>query len=175
MSARPGPETVDVVVEIPRGSRNEYEYDEERGVMRFDRRLLGAIAFPADYGYVPETIGADGDALDALVLLDEPTYPGVWVTARPVRVSWIGTAEGREAKLVCVPEGEPAYADVHDLSDLPAHMTEEIGHFFEVYKGLDAGSSSTDEGREGREAALQVLREARERWQAEQREGVRPS
>ena len=68
---------MDVIVEIPRGSRNKYEYDEQRGVIRFDRRLLGAIAFPADYGYVSETIGGDGDALDALVLLDEPTYPGV--------------------------------------------------------------------------------------------------
>jgi inorganic pyrophosphatase len=162
----PGP--VDVVVEIPRGSRNKYEYDEERGVMRFDRRLLGAIGFPADYGFVPDTIGTDGDALDALVLLDEPTYPGVWVASRPVGVSWIGTSDGREAKLLCVPEGEPAYADVHDLEDLPTHLREEIKQFFAIYQQLDDGGGSTNEGQEGREAALRVLAEARERWQAEQ-------
>ena len=160
----PAPETVDVVVEIPRGSRNKYEYDEERGVMRFDRRLVGAIAFPADYGFVPETIGADGDALDAVVLLDEPTYPGVWVTCRVVGVSWIGTDEGREAKLLCVPEGEPAYDEVHDLTDLPVHLRREVGQFFDVYKSLDAATPVDDVGQEGADAARGVLEEARQRW-----------
>ncbi len=159
---------VDVVVEVPRGSRNKYEYDAERGVMRFDRRLLGSISFPADYGFVPETTGADGDALDALVLLNEPTYPGVWVASRPVGVSWIGTEEGREAKLLCVPEGEPAYAGVEDLHDLPEHLRSEIRQFFEVYQGLDDGPASSDEGQEGREVALEVLAQARERWRTRQ-------
>src|SRR3954447_16707575 len=103
------PGALDVVVEIPRGSRNKYEFDEERGVMRLDRRLLGAIVFPADYGFVPGTRGADGEKLDALVLLDEPTYPGIWISARAIGVSWIGTKDGREAKLLCVPVGDPAY------------------------------------------------------------------
>jgi inorganic pyrophosphatase len=159
---------VDVVVEIPRGSRNKYEFDEELGVMRFDRRLLGSIAFPADYGYVPDTLGADGDALDALVLLDEPTYPGVWVASRPIGVSWIGTDDGREAKLLCVPEGEPAYADVHDLEDLQEHVRAEIRQFFAIYQGLDDGPGSSDEGQEGARTAVAVLAEARERWQAAQ-------
>ena len=162
------PDPIDVVVEIPRGSRNKYEYDEERGVMRFDRRLLGAIGFPADYGFVPETLGSDDDPLDALVLLDEPTYPGVWVASRPVGVSWIGTSKGREAKLLCVPEGEPAYEDVQDLKDLPAHLRNEIEHFFAVYQQLDEHGGSTSEGQDGREVALQVLAEARERWRAAQ-------
>ena len=168
MSSSSSPDLVDVVVEIPRGSRNKYEYDEERGVMRFDRRLLGAIGFPADYGFVPDTIGSDDDPLDALVLLDEPTYPGIWVASRPVGVSWIGTSSGKEAKLLCVPEGEPAYADVQDLEDLPSHLREEIKHFFEIYQQLDEGGGSTDEGQEGREVALRVLREARERWRSSQ-------
>ena len=166
MSRNRSPDLVDVVVEIPRGSRNKYEYDEERGVMRFDRRLLGAIGFPADYGFVPDTIGADGDALDALVLLDEPTYPGVWVASRPVGVSWIGTGHGREAKLLCVAVGDPAYDEVHDLDDLPTHVRLEIGQFFEVYKALDDGTTTTDEGQEGRAAARRVLAEAQARWQA---------
>ena len=167
MSREPSPDLVDVVVEIPRGSRNKYEYDEERGVMRFDRRLLGAIGFPADYGFVPDTIGADGDALDALVLLDEPTYPGVWVAARPVGVSWIGTDDDREAKLLCVPDGEPAYAGVQTLDDLPAHVCAEIAQFFETYTVLDDGPSRPDGGQDGRETALAVLQEARDRWRAE--------
>ena len=162
------PELVDVVVEIPRGSRNKYEYDEEQGVMRFDRRIIGALGFPADYGFVPETIASDGDPLDALVLLDEPTFPGVWVRSRPIGVSWIDTAQGREPKLLCVPEGEPAYDRVRDLADLPRHLCDEIGQFFSVYTQLDEGPGSTSDGQEGRDAALRVVEEARARWQAEQ-------
>jgi inorganic pyrophosphatase len=154
---------VDVVVEIPRGSRNKYEFDEETGVMRFDRRLLGAIAFPADYGFVPGTVGEDGDPLDALVLLDEPTFPGIWIRCRPVGVSWIDTDGGREAKLLCVPEGDPAYDEVHDVEDLPVHVRREVGHFFEVYKQLDDGSTVSDEGQEGAQTALRVVEAARRR------------
>ena len=154
---------VDVVVETPRGSRNKYEFDEERGVMRLDRRILGAVAFPADYGFVPGTVGEDGEPLDALVLLDEPTYPGIWVAARVVGVSWIGTRTGREAKLLCVPLRDPAYEDIHDLLDLPRHVVREIGQFFDVYKQLDDGTTTTDEGQEGRQVAIGVLAEARTR------------
>ena len=168
MSSPDQSDLIDVVVEVPRGSRNKYEYDAERGVMRFDRRLLGSLSFPADYGYVPETIGADDDALDALVLLNEPTYPGVWVASRPVGVSWIGTEGGREAKLLCVPDGDPAYAGVEDLSDLPEHLRDEIRQFFEVYDWLGDGPASSDEGQEGREVALEVLAQARSRWRTEQ-------
>ena len=168
MNSVPFPDLVDVVVEIPRGSRNKYEYDEDQGVMRFDRRLLGAIGFPADYGYVPDTIGTDGDPLDALVLLDEPTFPGIWVRSRPIGVAWIDGAAGREAKLLCVPEGEPAYDGVRDLADLPPHLSDEISQFFGVYTGLDDGPRSTAEGQDGREAAVRVLQESRARWQAQQ-------
>lgn len=168
MPASSPQQLVDVVVEVPRGSRNKYEYDEARGVMRFDRRLVGSIGFPADYGYVADTVGTDGDALDALVLMDEPTYPGVWVTARPVGVSWLGSDGQREAKLICVPDTEPAYADVRELDDLPEHVRDEIRQFFGIYQQLGLGGGSSDEGQDGREAALQVLAEAREKWQAAQ-------
>ncbi len=154
---------MDVVIESPRGSRNKYEFDEERGVMRLDRRIVGAVTFPADYGFVPGTVGEDGEPLDALVLLDEPTYPGIWVVARVVGVSWIGTSTGREAKLLCVPVGDPAYEDVHDLPDLPRHLVQEIGQFFDVYKRLDDGTTTTDEGQDGRQVAIRVLAEARTR------------
>ncbi|MDP9436810.1 MAG: inorganic diphosphatase [Actinomycetota bacterium] len=160
----PDPGVLEVVVEVPRGSRNKYEWDAEQGVVRFDRRLIGAVAFPADYGFVPETTGSDEEPLDALVLLDEPTFPGVRVRCRAVGVQWIGTRHGPEAKLLCVPIGEPAYEHVGDLDDLPPHVAREIGQFFAVYKQLDAGSTPTDEGVQGRAVALAVLREARERW-----------
>jgi inorganic pyrophosphatase len=154
---------IGVAVEIPRGSRNRYEFDEAQAVMRLDRRLLGAIAFPADSGFVPGTVGEDGDPLDALVLLDEPTLPGIWITCRPVGVGWIGTDGGREAELLCVPEGDPGYAEVHDVDDLPTHVRQEVGHFFEAYQALDGGSTVTDEGQEGREAAVRVVGDARQR------------
>ena len=93
------PDLVDVVVEIPRGSRNKYEYDEEQGVMRFDRRMIGAVGFPADYGFVPDTIASDGDPLDALVLLDEPTYPGVWPAPGPSGSP--GSTPPRDARPSC--------------------------------------------------------------------------
>ena len=80
---------IDIVVEIPKGSRNKYEYDEERRVIRLDRRLLSAMNYPADYGYVPETRAEDGDPLDALVLVDDPTFPGCWVKARPIGIFWM--------------------------------------------------------------------------------------
>jgi inorganic pyrophosphatase len=145
----------------PAGSRNKYEYDEERGVIRFDRRLTGAIAFPADYGFVPGTVGADGEPLDALVLLAEPGYPGVRVATRPVGVFWIRAGSRREAKLLCVPEGEPAYEQVRTIEQLPEHLRAAIGNFFDVYKMLDPESEAQADGWQGADAARQVLQDAR--------------
>ncbi len=151
---------VEVVVETPRNSRNKYEVD-ERGVVFFDRRLPGAFAFPADYGFVPDAMGTDGEPLDALVLMGEPTYPGVRVRARLVGVIWVRTGHGREAKLVCVPLRDPAYADVHDLGDLPGHVLREITHFFDIYRDLDPGKDVSFDGSDGADAAARVLEQAR--------------
>src|SRR6478752_5763042 len=98
-SHEPDSGLLDVVIEIPRGSRNKYEFDHELGVMRLDRRLFSATVYPADYGFVPDTLADDGDPLDALVLLEEPTFPGCWVTVRPVGVLWMADEAGRDAKL----------------------------------------------------------------------------
>ncbi len=152
---------VEVVVEVPRGSRNTYEVDAAGGVS-FDRRLPGAFSFPADYGYVPGTTSSDGEPLDALVLMVEPTYPGVRVRARVVGVFWIRTGGGRrEAKLVCVPANDPAFVDVGDLEDLPEHQLVEIAHFFDIYRDLDPGKEVSCDGRDGAAAALLVLGEER--------------
>jgi inorganic pyrophosphatase len=157
-------DVVDVVVEIPRGSRNKYEMDHHTGVIRLDRRLFSATVYPADYGFIPETLGEDGDPLDALVLLDDPTFPGCWVTARPVGVFWMEDEKGPDAKIICVPPGEPAWNDVTDLDRMPLHLLEEIEHFFDVYKMLEPDKSSATRGYEGREQAWDEIRRARERY-----------
>ena len=151
---------VDVVVETPRNSRNMYEVN-ERGEVRFDRRLPGAFAFPADYGYILGAIGTDGEPLDALVLLVEPTYPGVRIRARVVGVFWVLTGHGREAKLVCVPDGDPAYGDIADLDQLPEHQLPEIAHFFDIYRDLDPGQQVSCDGQDGATVAAEVLARSR--------------
>jgi inorganic pyrophosphatase len=147
---------VEVVVETPRDSRNVYEVD-DHGQVRFDRRLPGSFAYPADYGYVVGATGSDGEPLDALVLMPEPTYPGVRVRARVVGVFWIRTGHGREAKLVCVPDGDPAYDAVLDLTELPAHQLREIAHFFDIYRDLDPGKDVSSDGQDGAAVAIRLL------------------
>lgn len=153
-------DAVEVVVETPRSSRNVYHVD-DRGEVRFDRRLPGAFAFPADYGYIVGATGSDGEPLDALVLMVEATYPGVRVPARVVGVFWIMTGHGREAKLVCVPQGDPAYRDVSELAQLPEHQLQEIAHFFDIYRDLDPGKEVRCDGRDGAAVAVQVVNRAR--------------
>ena len=160
------PETVDVVIEIPRGSRNKYEYDHETNVIRLDRRLFSATVYPADYGFIPETLGEDGDPLDALVLLDDPTFPGCWVTARPVGVLWMEDEAGPDAKIICVPAGDVRWDNVERLEQLPDHLVSEIIHFFDVYKDLEPGKTMTTRGSEGPEAAWTEIRAAFERQRA---------
>ncbi|HXY95147.1 MAG TPA: inorganic diphosphatase, partial [Acidimicrobiia bacterium] len=132
-------EELDVVIEIPRGSRNKYEYDHDNHVIRLDRRLFSATVYPADYGFIPDTLGEDGDPLDVLVLLEDPTFPGCWVRARVIGVFWMEDEKGGDAKIVCVPANDPAYDDVDDISDVRPALLDEIMHFFEVYKMLEPG------------------------------------
>ena len=123
---------LDVVIEIPRGSRNKYEYDHDAHVIRLDRRLFSATVYPADYGFVPDTLALDGDPLDVLVLLEDPTFPGCWVEVRAVGVFWMEDEKGPDAKILCVPSHDPNYEQVHDLADLPKRLLDEIEHFFDV-------------------------------------------
>jgi len=153
-------DVVEVVVETPRGSQNVYEVDEFGGV-RFDRRLPRSIGYPADYGFVPGTVGSDGEPLDALVLMPVPTLPGVRIRARVVGVFWIRTPRRREAKLICVPLGEPAYDDVRDLAQLPEHELREIAHFFDTYRDLDPGKDVCCDGHNGADIALQEVAQCR--------------
>lgn len=133
-----GTHQVDVVVEIPRGSRNKYEIDDE-GVVRLNRRVFGPVAFPADYGFIQGATGSDGDALDALVLLDEPTFPGVHVRARVIGGYRLRIGDALEDKIVCVAVTDPAWDETHELDDLTASTREEIGAFFTMYRRLEQG------------------------------------
>jgi inorganic pyrophosphatase len=159
-------EVIDVFVEIPRGSRNKYEYDHDKHVLRLDRRLFTATAYPADYGFIPDTLSEDGDPLDALVILEEPTFPGCWVTARPVGVFWMTDDKGPDAKIICVPDRDPRWGEVTELEHLPAFLTDEIGHFFEVYKALEPDKHSDVRGWEGAAAARAEIEACRERHRA---------
>jgi len=154
-------ELIDVLVESPKGSRIKYEWDDERGAIRFDRHLYSATVFPADYGYVADALGADGEKLDALVLNDEGTFPGCWVLARPIGVFWITYDGEREGKILAVPDKDPNWEETADVDDLPTHRRDEISHFFDVYKDLEPGRVPSSDGYEGREAALGVIAEGR--------------
>ncbi len=154
---------IDVMIEIPRGSRNKYEYDHERGVMRLDRRLFSATVYPADYGFVPETLAEDGDPLDALVLVEDPTFPGCLVRARPVGVFWMEDEKGPDAKIICVPDHDPGWTGTTDIEDLPHHLLDEIRHFFDVYKTLEPDKRSSTRGFDGRQAAWQEIESAHAR------------
>jgi inorganic pyrophosphatase len=153
-------DSVEVVVETPRNSRNVYEVDHD-GRTWFDRRLPGSFAYPADYGYVVGASGSDGEPLDALVLMAEATYPGVRVRARVVGLFWIVTGHGREAKLVCVPDGDPSYQGITELAQLPDHQRLEIAHFFDIYRDLDPGKNVWCDGQGDAAAAIALLKASR--------------
>ena len=154
-------ETIDVLIEIPRGSRNKYEVDHHTGRIRLDRRLFAATTYPTEYGFIPETLSEDGDPLDVLVLTEDPTFPGCWINARPVGVMWMEDEAGRDAKVICVEPNEPRWSDIHDISDLPHEIKAEIKHFFDVYKMLEPGKASSTAGFEGRKAAWREIETAR--------------
>lgn len=158
--------TIDVVVEIPRGSRNKYEYDHHRGVIRLDRRLFAATVYPADYGFVPGTLAEDGDPLDALVLTEDPTFPGCWVTARPLGLLWMTDEKGPDAKVICVPDADPRWQHAHNLQDLPDELLGEVEHFFQVYKDLEPDKTAATRGFQGPEAAWQEVDASRRRARA---------
>jgi inorganic pyrophosphatase len=131
----------DVFIEIPRGSRNKYEVDHASGRIRLDRTLFTATQYPADYGFVPDTLGQDGDPLDAMVLVAEPTFPGCLIRSRPVGMFRMTDEMGGDDKILCVPAGDPRHEHLQDLGDLPEFDRLEIEHFFLIYKELEPGKS----------------------------------
>lgn len=129
----------DVTIEIPKGQRNKYEVDHETGRVRLDRYLYTPMAYPTDYGFIEDTLGDDGDPLDALVLLPQPVFPGVLVAARPVGMFRMVDEHGGDDKVLCVPAGYPRWDHVQDIGDVPAFELDAIKHFFVHYKDLEPG------------------------------------
>lgn len=128
-----------VTIEIPRGSRNKYELDHETGRIKLDRRLFTSTQYPHDYGFIDDTLGLDGDPLDALVLLDDPTFPSCLIECRAVAMLRMADEKGRDDKVLCVPAGDPRFDHICELGDVPKEQQQEIQHFFEVYKNLEPG------------------------------------
>jgi inorganic pyrophosphatase len=152
---------IEVVVEIPRGSRNKYELDRERGVLVLDRVLYSSVHYPTDYGFVSGTLARDGDALDALVVVDEPTFPGCHLIARPIGVLEMKDEKGADQKILAVPVGDPRFSSIRDLHDIDQHWLREIENFFQTYKALE--DKWTDVvGWQDAAAAATAIRAARE-------------
>lgn len=156
--------SIEVTVEIPKGSRNKYEIDHETGKVYLDRYLFTPMAYPADYGYIDNTLGEDGDPLDALVILPEPLFPGVVVKARPVGVFKMTDEAGGDDKLLCVLD-DPRFENFQDVDDISQFTKDEIEHFFVHYKDLEPGKEAHGEGWGTAAEAEKILDEAIERFQ----------
>jgi inorganic pyrophosphatase len=154
---------IEVFVEIPRGSRNKYEFDKTRGVFFLDRVLYSSVHYPTDYGFVVGTMGEDGDALDALVVVEEPTFPGCHVMARPIGVLDMRDEKGRDHKILAVPRGDPRFRRVQNLPDLDDHWLREIENFFQTYKTLEEKATEVT-GWSDAAAAWDVIRDAVARY-----------
>jgi inorganic pyrophosphatase len=171
MSEHEGPfekDCIDVLVEIPRGSRNKYEFDRTRGVIRLDRVLYSSVHYPTDYGFIPQTCSPDGDELDVLIMVEEPTFPGCLVVARPIGVLLMHDEKGEDSKILAVPLGEPRLSDVRNISDISSHWLLEIENFFQTYKRLQDVETELA-GWADRDTALRTIEEARRRFREEQK------
>jgi inorganic pyrophosphatase len=147
----------DVFIEIPKGTRNKYELDHKTNRLRLDRTLFTATQYPSDYGFIEDTLGQDGDPLDALVLLPEPTFPGCLIRARAIGMFRMTDEKGPDDKVLCVPTHDPRMEHIRDINHVPKFDLLEIQHFFEVYKDLEPGKSVEGADWVGRtEAELEI-------------------
>ncbi|NIR45557.1 MAG: inorganic diphosphatase [Gemmatimonadetes bacterium] len=136
------PEIVNVVVEIPKGTRNKIEFDHELEVFRLDRVLHSPVSYPGDYGFIPGTLSPDGDPLDALVLVTDPTFTACVLSARPIAILMMTDEKGQDEKVLAVPDEDPRFEEVTDIDDLPAHLLKEVQYFFDNYKALEGKESA---------------------------------
>ncbi|MBD2297275.1 inorganic diphosphatase [Nostoc sp. FACHB-190] len=135
--AQPKPGILNVLIEIPGGSKNKYEYDKELEAFALDRVLYSSVRYPYDYGFVPNTLADDGDPLDGMVIIDEPTFPGCIIAARPIGMLEMIDGGDRDEKILCVPDKDPRYTHVKSLNDVAPHRLDEIAEFFRSYKNLE--------------------------------------
>src|ERR1700712_1194107 len=163
----------DVTIEIPKGQRNKYEVDHETGRIKLDRMLFTSTRYPSDYGFVDNTLGEDGDPLDALVLLDEPTFPGCLILCRAIGMFRMQDEMGGDDKVLCVPAKDPRNKHLQDIKDVSEFDRLEIQHFFEVYKDLEPGKSVEGATWTGRKEAEEEIVLSRERLlEHDRREGT---
>ena len=158
------PSLVTAVIEIPANERNKYELDKTLGVFRLDRVLHSAVHYPGDYGFLPRTLGDDGDPLDVLVMMTIPVFTGCLVDCRPIGLFHLVDKGKADEKVIAVPTGDPYSEGIHELSDIPQHALKEIEHFFLVYKDLE-GVSTRTRGFEDAAAAHEAITYAMENYQ----------
>jgi inorganic pyrophosphatase len=156
------------LVEIPKGSRNKYEYDHDMDVIKLDRFLFSSMVYPTDYGFIPETLGQDGDPLDAMVLVSEPTFPGCVIDVKAIALFRMEDDKGIDDKVLCVPLTDPAWNTLETLEDVPNQLRDEIAHFFSVYKDLEQKKVNVD-GWYSREEALEEIEASRQRCKESKR------
>jgi inorganic pyrophosphatase len=159
---------VKVLVEIPKGSRNKYEYNRETGELELDRRVFAAVTYPTEYGFVQQTLAEDGDELDAMVVVTEPTFPGCVVPIKPIALLRMYDGETPDHKVLGVPLRDPGWDSLDGLEDLPGDLAEEIMHFFKVYADLRPGDRPRIDGWGSQRDARATISEARERYRASQ-------
>jgi inorganic pyrophosphatase len=135
--AQPKPGLLNVLIEIPAGSKNKYEFDKDLNAFALDRVLYSSVQYPYDYGFVPNTLADDDDPLDGMVIIDQPTFPGCVITARPIGMLEMIDGGERDEKILCVPAKDPRYNQVQSLENISGHRLEEIAEFFRTYKNLE--------------------------------------
>jgi inorganic pyrophosphatase len=158
---------IEAMIEIPSGSRNKYEYDHERGIFRLDRVLYSSVHYPTDYGFIPDTLADDGDPLDILVVMEEPTFPGCYVRARPIGTLVMSDEKGLDEKILAVPMDDPRFDGIEELDQLHPHWLREIENFFATYKTLQ-GKVVTINGWESRQTAWAIIRRTQVQYQQQE-------
>jgi len=154
---------VEAFIEIPKGSSNKYEFDHERHVFVLDRALFSPMYYPADYGFVPDTLADDGDPIDIMVLMVNPTFPGCMIKSRVIGMFLMEDEKGKDEKIIAVPVNDPRFADMDDIGDMGAHLKREFEHFFSQYKQLE-GKEVSVRGWASAEEALAAIEISRENY-----------
>jgi inorganic pyrophosphatase len=155
------------LIEIPKGSRNKYEWDADLQAIKLNRFLFSSVVYPTDYGFITDTLGSKGEALDALVCVSAATFPGCLISVRAVAVLRMTDEEGQSDKLVCVPTDDPSWGEIEDLDDMPSQLRSEIQHFYSMYKQPE-GKDVEIQGWDGRAAAAEAIDAGRRRFQEQQ-------
>ncbi len=156
-------ETFTAIIEIPKGSRNKYEYDHETHAIKLDRFLFASVVYPTDYGFVPDSLSLDGDPLDVMVCVSEPTFPGCLIEVKPIALFRMEDDQGVDDKVLAVPCSDPTWNQLETLEDLNQQLRDEIAHFFSVYKDLEQKAVKV-RGWFSREDAIEEIKASRERW-----------